>query len=355
MNMIYDAVLIGAGQAGLAAAYYLQQASLNFTILEADEAVGGAWRHYYDSLQLFSPARYSSLPGLPFPGDPDRYPLRDEVVDYLETYAAAFDFPMITGAAVENLSRENETFQLHLAAGKTITAKTVIVATGMFKNPNEPQLPGQSEFAGQITHAANYLNPTPFLGQRVIVVGGGNSAVQIGVELAKTAEVTIASREPISFAPQRILGKDVHYWLTKSGVDKLPVGQWFGFMVGEAVLDQGEYRAAIRQKRPDRRPMFKAFRENGVVWENGRFEEVDAVIFATGYRPNLPFLQNFDGPDNSDRPRHKGGVSQSMPGLYFIGFPWQRSHRSATLRGVGPDAAYVVRQLINYLGGSSHK
>lgn len=349
MTLIYNTALIGAGQAGLAAAYYLQQAGLNFTVLEADEAVGGAWRHYYDSLQLFSPAQYSSLPGLPFPGDPDRYPLRDEVVDYLETYAAQFDFPIITGARVANLSRKNETFQLHLADGKTILAQTVIVATGLFKNPNEPQLPGQSEFAGQIIHAANYLNPTPFFGQRVIVVGGGNSAVQIGVELARTADVTIASREPISFAPQRILGKDVHFWLTRSGVDKLPVGQWFGFKIGEAVLDQGQYQAAIKQEQPDRKPMFKAFRENGVVWENGRFEEVDAVIYATGYRPNLPFLQDLGGPDNTDRPHHKGGMSPSVPGLYFVGLPWQRSHRSATLRGVGPDAAFIVRQLINYL------
>ncbi len=348
MNLIYDTVLIGAGQAGLATAYYMQQAKLNFAVLEANETIGGAWRHYYDSLELFSPAKYSTLPGLPFPGDPDRYPLRDEVVDYLDAYAAKFDFPIITDARVQHLSQEKGKFQLYLANGETIWSETVIVATGSFKNPNMPQLPGQAQFEGQIIHAAEYRNPMPYTGQRVIVVGGGNTAVQIGVELAQMANVTIASRKPISYMPQHILGKDVHFWLTRSGIDKLPLGQWFGFSMKESVLDQGKYQAALKQEHPDRRPMFTAFKEDGVVWENGRFEKVDAIIYATGYRPNLPFLCDLDALDDTHRPQEKGGVSQTVPGLYFVGLPWQRSHRSATLRGVGSDAAYVVLQLLAY-------
>ena len=349
MDSIYDTILIGAGQAGLATAYHLQQAKLNFAVLEADETIGGAWRNYYDSLELFSPARYSSLPGLAFPGDPDRHPQRDEVVDYLDAYAAEFDFPIITGAKVQQLSQEKGKFQLHLANRETFWSETVIVTTGSYKNPNVPQLPGQASFEGQIFHASDYRNPMPYAGQRIIVVGGGNTAVQIGVELAKLADVTIASRESLSYAPQGILGKDVHFWLTASGIDMLPLGQWFGFSVTEAVLDTGQYQAAIKQNHPNRRPMFTTFKKDGVVWEDGRFEKVDTVIYATGYRPHIPFLHDLDALDDTHRPQQKGGVSQTVPGLYFVGLPWQRSHRSATLRGVGPDAAYIVRQLLAYL------
>ncbi len=348
MDLIYDVIVIGAGQAGLAAGYYLQQAKVNFAILEANEAVGGAWRRYYDSLELFSPARYSSLPGVPFPGDPDRYPLRDEVVAYLDVYAAHFDFPIVTHAKVHRVASENGIFQLHLANGESIGAETVIVATGSFNNPHWPQLPGQEQFTGQLLHAGEYRNPSAYVGQRLVVVGGGNTAVQLAVELAQVAEVTIASRQPIAFMPQQIWGKDVHSWLTASRVDKLPVGQWFGFKVTESVLDQGMYQTALKHNRPDRRPMFTHFERDGVVWANGRFEKIDSVIYATGYRPDLPFLQELAELDITARPQQKGGVSQRVPGLYFVGLPWQRSHRSATLRGVGPDAAYVVQQLQAY-------
>ena len=355
MKLKYDTIVIGAGQAGLAAGYYLQQAGLNFAILEADERVGGAWRRFYDSLTLFSPARYSALPGLPFPGNPDRYPLRDEVVAYLDRYAAQFDFPIITGAKVEQISKENGPhafagagcFQLQLANGDRMQADTIIAATGLFGNPTQPQLPGQQQFKGQIIHAADYRQPAAYKGQRVVVVGGGNTAVQIAVELAEFATVTIASRGSIRFAPQRFGGRDIHFWLTASGVDKLPVGQWFGLTATEMVLDQEKrYQTAVNQNRPDRQPMFTQFRQDGVVWANGQFEKVDTVIYATGYRPNLPFLSGLDALDNNHRPQQKGGISQTVPGLYFVGLAWQRAHRSATLRGVGPDAAYVVRHLL---------
>lgn len=351
MTHLFDTIIIGAGQSGLAAAYALQNAHQTFTILEADHQVGGGWRHYYESLKLFSPAAYSSLPGLPLSGDPNRYPRRDEIVDYLERYAATFDFPIERGAKVVNLQKDlkGDRFEVELENGEVRYSRTVVVASGSFKNPYLPKLPGQATFGGQIMHASEYINPSPFSGKRVIVVGGRNSAIQIGAELAQVAEVTLASKVPIGYVPQQLLGKDIHFWLTQSGIDMLPVGQWFGLSLKESVVDDGRYRAALEKGMPARRPMFSAFKPGGVVWENGGVESVDSVIFATGYRPNLPFLSDLEEFDETDRPRQKGGISRTIDGLYYIGLPWQRSHRSATLRGVGSDAAYVVQQLLGDL------
>lgn len=348
MKNILETVVIGAGQAGLATGYHLQQAGVDFAILEANETAGGAWGNYYDSLELFSPAGYSSLPGMPFPHDPHRYPRRDEVVGYLAAYAERFRLPIRTGVRVARVSREGVLFCLEVAGGETVWAQTVVVATGSFGNPHWPVLEGQADFVGQVSHAADYRQPAPLAGQRVVVVGGGNTAVQIAVELAQAADVTLASRQPIRFAPQRIGRRDVHFWLTGSGLDQLPVGQWLGVKVTEAVLDRGRYRAALGQQRPERRPMFSRFWREGVVWADGQEERVDHVIYATGYRPQVPFLAEWGGGKAAEYPHQKGGISQLVAGLYFVGLPWQRSHRSATLRGVGPDAEYVVRHLRAY-------
>jgi putative flavoprotein involved in K+ transport len=334
-------VVIGAGQAGLAAGYHLKQAGLRFAILEAGEAPGGSWRSYYDSLVLFSPAEYSSLPGMPFPGAPDHYPTRDEVVAYLTGYAAAFDLPVVVGARVEAVTREGEAFRVSTAGGATFPARAVIAATGSFGNPFVPRLPGQAEYRGRLLHAFGYRNPDPFQGQRIVVVGGANSAVQIGVELAHTARVTLALRSRIIWVPQRILGHDGHFWLRVTGLDQ----SRFLSDQSTPVVDAGNYCKAIAAGRPDTRPMFTRFTERGVVWRNRTEEDVDTVLFATGYRPSLGYLAGLGALDARGMPRQRSGVSTTVPGLYYVGLSGQRNFSSATLRGVGPDAAVVVSHL----------
>jgi putative flavoprotein involved in K+ transport len=340
---VLDALVVGAGQAGLAAGYHLKRAGLSFEILEARGEPGGSWPGYYDSLKLFSPARYSGLPGMPFPGSPDRYPARDEVVGYLRGYAEAFGLPVLAGKRVLRAERAaGGGFRLLTDDGGEYRARTLIAATGSFARPHQPRFPGQEAFRGKILHAAEYRNPIPFRGKRVVIVGGGNSAVQIAHELVEVAETTLATRSPIRFMPQLVLGRDLHFWLSVSGLDRLPLGRLFDVSEPGGVVDDGTYAAAVRSARPDRRPVFSRFTESGVVWDDGREEPVDAVLLATGYGPNLGYLGPLGALRADGHPDQRAGVSRTVPGLYFVGLLFQTSFASATLRGVGSDAELVV-------------
>lgn len=347
MNSIYDCIVIGGGQAGLAASYHLQQEQLQFLLLEASIKPTGSWSHYYDSLTLFSPARYSSLPGFPFPGDPHRYPTRDEVVAYLLEYASRFRFPISTNTIVMDVRKEKGVFFISTASGETFQTKNVIAATGGFSRPFIPQLPGIEDFQGTTLHSKDYKNPLPFQKQRIVVVGAGNSAVQIAVELAAYADVTIATRSPILFKPQILLGKDIHFWVTVLGIDQSSFGKWLLESKPEGVLDTGKYQNAIKNQKPTQRAMFTHFTEEGVVWSDGTHEKVDTVIFATGYRPNVNYLSSLHALNEDGSLMHQNGVSTAVSGLYYVGLSWQRSLASATLRGVGRDARYVIKHLKN--------
>jgi putative flavoprotein involved in K+ transport len=170
--MIYDVLVIGAGQASLAAGYYLQQAGYRFALLEGREQATGSWPRYYESLTLFSPARFSPLPGLPFPGDPEHYPRRDEVSDYLRGYAHSFQLPVIAQAQVERIEKHGARFSVHTTAGEPYDAWSIIAATGAFGCPHVPQFPKQDLFTRQTLHAAAYHHPEPFRA-RAACAGGG--------------------------------------------------------------------------------------------------------------------------------------------------------------------------------------
>lgn len=221
-----DAVVIGAGQAGLAAAKALVNKGIRPVIVEAGGEPGGAWQHYYDSLALFSPARYSGLVGTPFPGDPDRYPLRDEVVAYLRDYAKRLDVDIRTNCRVLGVRGETHGYGVLTGDGDMFISPMLIAATGTYGNPFIPRVSGADTFSGGQLHAARYRGAGAFAGQRVVVVGAGNSAVQIAAELAETAVVTLASRRYPRLVPQRPLGFDMHFWYSRTGLDIAPVGPW---------------------------------------------------------------------------------------------------------------------------------
>ncbi|UBV44543.1 NAD(P)/FAD-dependent oxidoreductase (plasmid) [Deinococcus taeanensis] len=344
-----DAIVVGAGQAGLATAHHLQRRGLPFLMLEAGARPVGSWLRHYDSLKLFSPARYAALPGLPFPGDPDHYPARDEVTAYLEAYARQHRVPLVTGADVTQVLPTGAAFRVLTGDGRTFSTRTLVAATGTYRTPRVPELPGHASFQGRTLHSLEYRQPDPFRGERVVVVGAGNSAVQIAVELARMARVTLAARTPVPFVPQRPLGRDVHDWITWLQVDQLPLGQFGRLPSPRSVFDPGTYRAAFREGRLDQRPMFARFTARGVVWSTGREEAVDSVVFATGYRTGLEYLFGTGALDVRGEPVQRLGRSLTVPGLYYAGLSGQRAFASATLRGAGPDAELVVRYLAGHL------
>ncbi|HEX7734729.1 MAG TPA: NAD(P)/FAD-dependent oxidoreductase [Ktedonobacteraceae bacterium] len=350
---MYDTLVLGAGQAGLAVGYYLKRARLSFALLESSAAPTGSWPQYYESLRLFSPARYSSLPGYPFPGDPHRYPLRDEVSAYLQSYAVHFQLPIIFHQHVSCVEQAGAHFQVVTTTGDAYQARTVIAATGPFHQPHMPSFLGQDLFQGQILHAGAYCQPDPFRNQRVVVVGSGNSAVQIGVELAQVAQMTLTSRQPVRFVPQRPLGQDVHFWMWLLGVDRLAWPSLWQRSQSNPVLDAGRYQAAMKQSRPDWRPLFERLTSTGVVWADGREEEIDAIILATGYRFQPDYLAPLLKPNGLASVQHHKGRSLTVPGLFYMGLSYQRTYASATLRGAGPDATRVVRKIQRFLQNTS--
>ncbi|MGP4099839.1 flavin-containing monooxygenase [Nonomuraea sp. KM90] len=352
-----DTIVIGGGQSGLAAAHCLRTAGLRPVVLEAGEHPTGSWADYYDSLTLFSPARHSTLGGQQFPGDPDHYPTRDEVVAYLRRYADSLDVDIRTRTRVSAVEGDGAGgFLVHTADGDTLRTKGVVAASGSFGKPYLPQLPGQDTFAGQLLHVADYRNPKHYAGRRVVVVGGGNSAVQVGYELAEVATVTLATRHPIAFMPQFIAGQDVHHWHTTTGFDDLPP-YWLAQIAARAgggtlVLDTGDHAAALADGRMDRRPLFTAFEGDRILWSDGEREHVDTVIFATGYRPDLGYLHPLGALGEDGLPLHDGGVSTTHLGLGYVGVEFQRSFASNTLRGVHRDARHVTAPIAAYAGGA---
>ncbi|WP_069083641.1 flavin-containing monooxygenase [Pseudomonas sp. TCU-HL1] len=346
---VQDVIVIGAGQAGLACGWHLQRQGLNFLILDKQALPGGNWRNYYDSLELFSPAAYSSLPGLPSPGTPAHYPRRDEVVHYLEQYASHFQLPVRQHTEVTRVLHSEGRFDLRTADRQRFSAKAVIVASGAFSRPYLPAIPGIGGFQGRLLHSANYRNVETFRGQRVVVVGAANSAVQIAYELAQVTNTTLATREAIRLVPQRFLGIDFHTWLKWTGLEKT---RWLNDQ-STPVLDDGTYRKALKTGVLQRKPMFTRVAPSGVVWADGQHEAVDSLIFATGFRPNVPFLDDLPALDQDGHVVQRHGIALQVPGLYFVGLPRQRNFASATLRGVGPDAAHILPSLLHYLGSSS--
>ncbi|MFG2768668.1 flavin-containing monooxygenase [Streptomyces rubiginosohelvolus] len=348
-----DVAVIGGGQSGLATAHALLRRRLRPVVLEASDRAAGSWPHYYDSLTLFSPARYSSLPGMPFPdADRDRYPHRDEVVAYLTAYADRLDADIRTGSRVTAVRSTGDGFAVELEGGGRLSARAVVAASGTFGHPHRPALPGLEEFTGQVMHAADYRSPAPFASRRVVVVGAGNSAVQIAAELAETARVTLATRGPVKFAAQRVLGRDLHFWTTRTGLDAAPLGRFLARPPAQPVIDDGRYRAALAAGRPDWRPLFTGADGAKLVWPDGQREEVDAIVLATGYRADLPYLAGLEGALNAaGHPVHRGGVSAAVPGLAFVGLEWQRSLSSNSLRGTGRDAARIARRIAAHLRG----
>jgi putative flavoprotein involved in K+ transport len=341
----YDVVVIGAGQAGLAIGYFLKQGR-RFVILEAADAIGSAWRDRWESLRLFTPRRYSGLPDLPFPGDPEGYPDRDEVIAYLERYAETFELPVELKSAVQRLIGENGQFVLEVD-GRRITAEQIVVATGPFQKPFIPEVASRLEADVFQAHSTGYRKPSDVPEGTVLVVGGGNTGFQVAEELSSTRRVILAIGSRQTPLPQRLLGRDLFWWLTTTRLFNTTVESRLGrrLRTRETLIGSSP-RKLGRRHGVELKPRVVDAEERTVRFEDGSELEVDGVIWATGYRPDYSWidLPVFD-PDG--RLRHRRGVTD-VPGLYFLGLTWQHTRGSALIGWVKDDAEFIAEQIASF-------
>ena len=338
-----DVVVIGAGQAGLAIGYFLARQGRRFVIFEAAEAVGPAWRDRWDSLVLFTARRYDALPGLAFPGDPDGYPTRDEVIAYLGQYAATFDLPIELDSPVRSLALQSDGFLIELD-GRQVLADQVIVATGAFQRPHTPAV--AKELAPDLfqTHSAGYRRPSELPAGRILVVGGGNTGFQIAKELSASHVVEFAIGSRQTPLPQKLLGRDIFWWLTKLGLLQKTVDSRIGRRArGRETLIGSSTRELKRLYGVTLKPRAVGASGRTVTFADDSEQDFDAVIWATGYRPDHSWIDSpvFDG---DGRLRHHRGVT-GVPGLYFLGLPWQYTRGSALLGWVKDDAEHIANEI----------
>jgi len=346
----YDVAVVGAGQAGLAMGYFLRQQPRDFVILERADQIAPQWRARWDSLKLFTSRSYDSLPGLQFPGEPDGYPSRDEVLAYLEGYAKTFDLPVRLGAGVRSLRSDGDGFALQTTTGD-VFADQVVVATGPFQEPRVP------EFAGLLSddvvqfHSTRYRNPSDLPTGRTLVVGGGNTGYQIAEELAATREVHLAVGGRQAPLPQRLLGKDLFWWLTKSGLINKTVDTKVGKRLSERDALVGSNPRKAKRQGIIMRPRVTGASGRAVTFSDGSDIEVDGVVWATGFTSDyswvLPPIT-----DSGGRVAHRRGVTD-IPGLYMLGMLWQYTRGSALLGWVKDDAQFIAQRIAERAGAAS--
>jgi putative flavoprotein involved in K+ transport len=344
--MIYDTIVIGAGQAGLAVGYYLAAKGADFLILEAGIDVGDSWRNRWDSLRLFTPVRYNGLPGMPFPGEPDELPRRDEVVGFLQAYACRFQLPVHLRTRVRQLELIKGQFVIQ-AGEETLTARSIIIATGAYGKPHVPAFASELNPSIVQVHSSSYRNPAQLNDRDVLVVGAGNSGAQIAIELAQSRRVWLSGRDTGNI-PRRFLGRDIYRWLWPT-LMRPSKESWIGRPLMSGRLFTGDPLVGITLNDLKLANLTRVGPMTGVqggfpAVDSGTVLEVGAVVWSTGFRPDFTWIKlPVFGPDGY--PIHRRGLITGTPGLAFVGLRFQYRFNSSLLGGVGQDAEFVVSAL----------
>jgi putative flavoprotein involved in K+ transport len=346
----FETLIIGGGQAALATAYHLQRRGRPFVILEANERIGDSWRQRWDSLRLFTPAKYDSLPGMRLPAPRWSFPTKDEMGDYLESYASRFGFPVRTGISVDRLFRDGDRYVVE-SGHRTFEAENVIVATGAQRIPKLPAFAPELDPAVTQLHSRDYRGPAQLGEGDVLVVGAGNSGAEIAYELSKTHRVSQAGT-PSAEIPVRHGGVPSRFVLPVirfAGSHVLTVRTPIGRKVRPKFVSMAT--PLIRVKSRDLAaagvesvPRVVGVREGRPLLADGRALDVANVVWCTGFRADFSWI-DLPVMNGSGEPAHERGVVASAPGLYFVGLLFQYAATSDVLPGVGRDAAHVAKRL----------
>ena len=338
----HDIIIIGGGQMGLSLGYYLGRAKVDFLILDAEDGPGGAWRHGWVSLRLFSPAGYSSLPGwLMPPPDHKGYPTRDDVIDYFTRYEERYRLPIRRPVRVSAVERADPHLLVRTDTGD-FAAHNVVSTTGTWSKPFIPDVPGREIFKGRQVHSARYERPEDFAGQTVLVVGGGNSGAQIMAEVAPLARALWVTLDEPLFLPDDVDGRVLFERAVarmKAGPGDTPVGG-----IGDIVMVPPVKAARVRGDLSSVR-LFVRLTSEGVVWPDGSTMAVDAIIWCTGFRPALDHLDGLGVIEDDGRILVDGQRSTKEKRLWLAGYGDWSGPGSATLMG----AARTARDLANAL------
>jgi len=351
----FETVIVGGGQAGLSVGYHLAKRGRRFVILEANPRIGDAWRKRWDSLRLFTPARYDGLPGWPFPAPAWSFPTKDEVADYLEAYAARFDLPVRTGVRVDGLSREGNRYVV-AAGDRRFEADHVVVASGAYQRPRIPAFAPEFDPGIVQLHSSEYRHPSQLREGGILVVGAANSGAEIALEVSRTHRTWLSGRHPGQepFRPggrwDRLLLPVVWFMASHVLTVKTPPGR----AVQQKFHAQGTTHVGLplARVRPkdftaagiERVPRTAGARDGLPVLDDGRVLEVANVIWCIGFVPDcawtdIPVFAEDGGP------LHDRGVVGSEPGLYFVGLVFLYALASSLVGGVGRDAEHIAKHI----------
>lgn len=341
----YDVVIIGAGQAGIAAGYYVKQTGLSFVLIDGHKEIGMSWRNRYDSLVLFTPRKYSALPGLRMNGRPEGFPTKNEMATYLQQYVIQNDLPIKLNTTVSSVSKRRGIYLIETSQG-TIQANRVVIASGAFQKPFIPPVVVRTEDKPFQLHSSTYRSPDQLPEGPVLVVGGGNSGAQIAVELVGKREVTLAVSQPLKFMPIQFLGKPIFHWLDVIGLlhagrDTVK-GRWF--RKRKDPIFGKELKVFIDNKRVGLKPRVVKVVGDKVLFSDNSERNFETIVWCTGFVPAYDWIQIEGALSSNGSPLHDRGVSP-IAGLYYIGLPWQHQRGSALVCGVGMDAAYIVSHM----------
>lgn len=359
-----DAIVVGAGPAGLAASRELGRRGIRHVVLERGEALGQSWRDAYDSLTLHTGKHMSALPGMGLGRRAPLFPPRDVFVDYLERYASRFQLPIITGREVTRAEREGAEWVVE-AAGGTLRARWLVLATGIISNPWRPDLPGEERFGGRVLHSAEYRRPAPFLGRRVLVVGAGNSAGEIASELAAAGiDVVLSVRSGANVVPLRLAGIPIQYLSYLLGHLPRPAQRRIAVLVqqltelrrGPPVLprpDSGLLDSipligfhlvdAIRAGRVAVRGTITELTDGSARFADGEVVRVDDVILATGFRAAVGPIRHAVQLDERGFVRRSDRVlARDAPDLLVVGHNYDATGGLFNIRRDAPRAARLI-------------